>query len=252
MAELAGRGVLITRPVAQSEELVTAIEAAGGEAVCLPALEIAGLDDTSVREQLANLPDADITLFVSPNAARYGVEYAQGLVGSIGPGTAGTLRELGHRVDIIPEGGYNSEHLLMTPALGDIDGKTIRIVRGESGRELLGQTLAHRGARVDYLSVYTRRRPEHPQALLDDVLSRWKSGGIDAWTIMSVETLDNFLAMTGEDGAALAARTPLVTPAERVLKEAEERLPGVFVALSQGTAADDLVDAVDGVIVPQP
>ncbi|MEM1174038.1 MAG: uroporphyrinogen-III synthase [Pseudomonadota bacterium] len=251
MAELAGRGVLVTRPVAQSEELVDAIEAAGGDAVCLPALEIAGLDETSIDTQLASLPDPDITLFVSPNAVRFGLPYAKGLVGSIGPGTAGAIRALDRAVDIVPEGGYNSEHLLMTPALSDITGKTIRIVRGQSGRELLGQTLAHRGARVDYLSVYTRRRPEHPQARLDEVLSRWSSGGIDAWIIMSVETLDNFLALTGEEGAALAARTPLVTPAERVLKEAEERLPGVFVALSQGTAATDLVDAVDGVIVPQ-
>ena len=251
MADLAGRGVLVTRPLAQSEDFVNAIEAAGGAAVCLPALEIAGLEEDAIDSQLADLPDADITLFVSPNAARFGIRHAQGLIGSIGPGTANAIRELGHVVDIVPDGGYNSEHLLMTPALSDITGKTIRIVRGQSGRELLGQTLAHRGARVDYLSVYTRRRPEHPQALLDDVLSRWKSGGIHAWTIMSVETLDNFLALAGEDGAALAARTPLVTPAERVLKEAEERLPGVFVALSQGTSADDLVEAVDGVIVPE-
>ncbi len=250
MAELAGCGVLVTRPAAQAVDLVAAIEEAGGSAVSLPALEISGRDRAAVEEQLADLPEPDITLFVSPNAARFGIDYAKGLIGCIGPGTANAVRELGHTVDIVPAGGYNSEHLLMTPQLEDINGKVIRIVRGQSGRELLGSTLAHRGARVDYLSVYERQCPEHPTALVDEVLSRWKAGRIHAWTIMSVETLDNFLALTGDEGAALAARTPLVTPAERVLKEAEERLPGVFVALSHGTSADDLVESIDGVIVP--
>ncbi|MEM6512518.1 MAG: uroporphyrinogen-III synthase [Pseudomonadota bacterium] len=251
MAELTGRGVLVTRPTGQSDALIDAIEAAGGAAVCLPALEIAARDSDAVKAELAGLPSPDITLFVSPNAVHFGLDHAAGAIGCIGPGTANAIRQNGGRVDIVPDGGYNSEHLLMTPALADIDGKTIRIVRGQSGRELLGQTLAHRGARVDYLSVYTRRCPDHPRALVDDVLAGWEAGDIDAWTIMSVETLDNFLTLTGERGARLAAGTPLVTPAERVLKEAEERLPGVFVALSHGTSADDLVDAVDGVIVPQ-
>lgn len=251
MTDLAGCGVLVTRPAGQAKELVAAIEAAGGSAVTLPALEITGRESAAIDKQLADLPEPDITLYVSPNAARFGIDYAQGLVGCIGPGTANAVRELGGEVDIVPQGGFNSEHLLMTPQLEDISGKSIRIVRGQSGRELLGATLQHRGARVDYLSVYERRCPEHPASLVDDVLARWKRGGVHAWTIMSVETLDNFLALTGEEGAALASRTPLVTPAERVLKEAEERLPGVFVALSRGTSADDLVDSIDGVIVPR-
>lgn len=252
MPELGGQGVIVTRPADQQAELVDCIRAANGEPLCLAALEIAPRDPAAIRQDAERLDAPDITLFVSPNAVRYGLDFAGGNVGAIGPGTAAAIRARDIPVDIVPEAGFNSEHLLESDALRDIAGKTIRIIRGQTGRELLGATLAHRGGHVDYLSVYERRCPQHDRAEVDALLDRWASGKIAAWTIMSVETLDNFLTLIGEKGRDLAARTPLVTPAERVLKEAEERLPGVFVALSAGTSAQALVDAVDGVIVHEP
>ena len=247
--DLTGRGVLITRPAEQSGPLIDAIVAAGGSAVCLPALDIAARNADDVAADLGDLPDADITLFVSPNAVRFGIAYASGLVGAIGPGTAAAIRDAGVTVDIVPSAGYASEHLLMHEALKDLDGRTVRIVRGQSGRELLGATLEHRGACVDYLGVYERRAATPDRDTVDAVLSQWERGEIHAWTIMSVETLKHFLDIVGPRGEALAARTPLVTPAERVLKEAGERLPGAFVSLSDGTSPDALVDAIDAVIV---
>ncbi len=252
MPDLRSRSVLVTRPAGQSRPLEDAIRDAGGVPVSLPALEISARDSGDIAAELDKLPAADISLFVSPNAVAFGIDYATGRVGAIGPGTANAIREQGRSVDIVPQGGFNSEHLLMHDAFADIDGKAIRIIRGQSGRELLGSTLAHRGARVDYLSVYERRCPTHPEDRINKVLDNWVQDGFAAWTILSVETLDNFLAIVGEKGATLAAATPLVTPAERVLKEAEERLPGVFVALSHGTSAEEIVDAVDAVMVPDP
>jgi len=248
-ANLTGRGVLITRPAEQSGALIDAIAAVGGTAISLPALDIRPRDSDAIAHDLETVPDADITLFVSPNAARFGHAFAQGLVGAIGPGTAAALREAGVNVDIVPNGGFASEHLLTHNALQGLGGKTVRIVRGQSGRELLGATLDHRGARVDYLSVYERRAASPDPEVIDDVLARWERGEIHAWTIMSVETLNHFLDIVGSRGEALAARTPLVTPAERVLKEVGERLPGAFCSLSDGTSPDALVDAIDAVIV---
>jgi uroporphyrinogen-III synthase len=247
--DLSGCGVLITRPAEQSGPLIDAIVAAGGTALCLPALEISARDADEIAAELDGLPEPDITLFVSPNAVRFGIAYAGGLVGAIGPGTAAAIREAGVTVDIVPSAGYASEQLLMEDTLNDLRGRTVRIVRGQSGRELLGSTLAHRGARVDYLGVYERRAASPDPQTVDEVLSRWERGGIDAWTIMSVETLDHFLDIVGVRGRELAARTPLVTPAERVIIEAGERLPGAFVSQSDGTSPDALVDAIDAVIV---
>ena len=64
---LAGRGVLITRPVAQAEGLCRLVEAAGGRPICFPTVAIEPIADRGpVRELL--LRDWDLILFVSRNA----------------------------------------------------------------------------------------------------------------------------------------------------------------------------------------
>ena len=174
MPELKGKGVLITRPEEQSRELVDVVEGAGGRAIVFPALEIVGRDRAGIDASLESMQPPDITLFVSPNAVRFGIDYCgSGTIGAIGPATAAAIESTGRNVDIRPDGGYDSEHLLMSDALSDVDGKTIRIVRGQSGRELLGATLAHRGANVEYLSVYARRCPAPDFASVDALLKAW-------------------------------------------------------------------------------
>ncbi len=242
--------MLVTRPEAQSAEMVDAITAAGGNAFEFPALEVLADDSADIEAALAAMQSPDITLFVSPNAVRFGVGYAgDGKIGAIGPATAAALERAGLTVDIRPEGGYDSEHLLMSDALSDIDGKTIRIIRGQSGRELLGSTLAHRGANVEYLSVYARHRPTADEAKTKALLSAWQNDEIHAWIVMSVETLDNFLSLVGDPGAELATQTPLVSPAARVINVANERLPGVYAAVADGTSPDALLETIDSMMI---
>lgn len=250
MPELRGRGVLITRPEEQSRELVDIVESAGGRAIVFPALEIVGRDSADIDASLESMQAPDITLFVSPNAVRFGIDHCCGSrIGAIGPATAAAIESAGRSVDIRPDGGYDSEHLLMSDALSDVDGKTIRIVRGQSGRELLGATLEHRGAEVEYLSVYARRCPAPDSARVDALLETWSNDEIHAWVIMSVETLTNFLELVGDRGAELARRTPLVSPAARVINEANERLPGVFAAVADGTSPEALLETIDAMMI---
>lgn len=248
--DLGGRKVLVTRPSDQASALVREIEKANGVAVVFPALEVEGLSEQEIATVTRDLLPADIQLFVSPNAVRYGLASCNsGLLGAIGPGTANAIRDEGLQVGIVPNGGYNSEHLLDTPELTDVAGKSIRIVRGQSGRELLGSTLTHRGANVDYVQVYTRRAPSYTDSEVQRLLTDLSSGDYAAWTIMSAETLDNLLMILGETGTLALRELPLVSPASRVIIEAEERLPGILAVESDGFGPDAIVDAVDGVIV---
>lgn len=250
MPDLKDKGVLITRPQEQSRELVDAVEAARGRAFVFPALEIVAREHAEIDAALESMQPPDITLFVSPNAVRFGMRHAgNSRIGAIGPATAAAIESAGHSVDIRPDGGYDSEHLLMSDALSDVDGKTIRIVRGQSGRELLGTTLAHRGANVEYLSVYARGCPAPDSARVDALLEAWQNDEIHAWVIMSVETLENFLELVGDAGAECARRTPLVSPASRVINEAYERLPGVFAAVADGTSPDALLETIDAMMI---
>ena len=242
---LDGVGVLVTRPRAQADELVRAIEAEGGVARCFPVLEIRPFDALDIRNSVARLGKPDIVVFISRNAVEYGIEYTDGGdIAVIGPATARAVRDAGRVVDIRPEHGYDSEHLLAEERLRDVAGKRVRIVRGGDGRELLADELKKRGATVEYLSVYERRLPEVSADELADLEACWRAGGIDVVTVMSVQSLHNLVTLLPRWCARRLEDTPLVTPAGRVIKEALERFPASRPVLASGPGADDMVQAI--------
>lgn len=242
---LKGVGVLVTRPRAQAAELVTAIEREGGTAFCFPVIEIIARDANTVADEAAALPPPDLVIFVSRNAVEHGIKYtAGGKLAVIGPATAAAVAAAGRMVDVQPAAGYDSEHLLAEPELQDVAGKQVRIIRGSKGRELLADELAARGAIVNYLSVYERRLPEPEAGALADIESRWRQGRINVITVMSVQSLDNLLALLPAWCLEQAGETPLVTPAGRVLKKALDRFPASRPVLAPGPQADDMVRAI--------
>ena len=244
-APLAGVGVLVTRPVAQAGELVAAVEAAGGRSIVFPVIEIAPRSPQDVASDLAGLSEPDVVIFVSRNAVEHGLAWSGGgAIAAVGPATASAIEAAARVVDIRPASGFDSESLLAEPALTDVRGKTIRIIRGSGGRELLATTLRERGAKVDYLEVYTRRMPRYSQAEIDGVTRQLEAGEIDVAVIMSVETFRNLLALLPDSCRRALAKTRLVTPAARVIKEITDRLPGCPVTLAEGPGADEIVRAI--------
>ena len=158
--ELQGVGVLVTRPRTQAVDLVAAIEQDGATAYCFPVIDISALDQTAVSAAASRLPNPDIVIFISRNAVEYGLQYTSGSkIAVIGPATAKAVAAAGHIVDIQPASGYDSEHLLAAAELQSVVGKEIRIIRGNTGRELLAKELTQRGANVSYLSVLPTTRP---------------------------------------------------------------------------------------------
>ena len=244
-AALAGAGVLVTRPEHQAGPLVAAIEAAGGRAVCFPAIEITPLPAESIAADAAGLQDPDIAIFVSANAVRHGLAHgAAPRIAAVGPATAAALEAAGQPVHIRPQGGFDSEHLLAEAKLNDVAGKVVWIIRGQSGRELLADTLRERGALVEYLAVYARGPAQPDAAALTRLEADWCAGGIDAVTIMSVETLVNLVSLLPTACRNRLRQTLLVTPAERVIIEATKQFPGIPTALAAGTSPQDIVHAI--------
>jgi len=214
---LAGRTVLVTRPAHQAAALVQLIEAAGGVALAFPALAVEAVDASQLTGALTHLAAADMVIFISPNAAQFGMAAIGALpatlqVFAVGPGTARALAAHGV-TDVITPDGQDSEALLALPVLQDVAGKRVVIVRGVGGRPLLADTLGARGAQVHYLECYRRVCPQADAAPLR---ARWQAGGIDAVTVASAETLHNLAALLGETGTPLLASTPLFAPHEKI------------------------------------
>ena len=247
-APLTGVGVLVTRPAQQSAGLIAAIEAAGGKSIPFPVMEIVPRSPQDIEADVAALTEPDIVIYVSSNAVEHGLAWTnEGAVAVVGPATAAAIEAAARIVDIRPADGYDSEHLLAEPALNDVHGKTVRIVRGNSGRELLADTLRARGASVDYLPVYGRRMPPHSDEDIANLAKHWQDGDIDVTTIMSVESLRNLVSLVPDSCKKSLAETPLVTPAARVIKEAQDRLPGCPVHLAAGPSANEMVSAITAI-----
>jgi uroporphyrinogen-III synthase len=242
---LAGVGVLVTRPRAQAERLVNAIAERGGTAIEFPVIEIRARDAAEIARQTGELAEPDVVIFVSANAARFGLASAgDAKIAVIGPGTARFVEKCGHTVDIRSPDGFDSEHLLATAELQDVADKVVRIIRGNGGRELLAATLRERGATVEYLEVYSRRVPEYAPADIADIEKQLLAGDVDIITIMSVKSLVNLIALLPSTCLEAIKSTPLVTPAARVIKEAEKRIPGIQTILADGPQARDMVAAI--------
>lgn len=241
---LAGRAVLVTRPTHQAGALVQAIRAAGGEAVEFPALAIEAVPQAALAGALAEVAAADIVVFISPNAAHFGLAAigtlaAGAAVFAVGPGTARALAEHGVTATV-PE-GHDSEALLALPALQQVAGRRVVIVRGEGGRPLLADTLAARGAKVTYLECYRRRLPKADAQALR---ARWQAGGVDAVTVTSAEALENLATLLGEAGRPLLCATPLFVPHEKIAAAARRFGVAHVIATAAGDAGlvEGLID----------
>lgn len=229
MNSLNGAGVLITRPGHQSAELARLVEKAGGVPVLFPAIEIEPAASASqLLSKFRSLSRPNLAIVISSNAANYGEPVLAELVdqdiqlAAIGPATARTLKHLGCRPGIVPASGFNSEALLAEDEFRDMAGQRVLILRGQGGRELLGDTLHNRGATVDYLEVYRRILPQPGSGEVEKIESLWAQGGIRFVAANSVETLDNLVKLLTHDGQRLLRGSRIVTISERVVRKADQ------------------------------
>ncbi|HYH41559.1 MAG TPA: uroporphyrinogen-III synthase [Burkholderiales bacterium] len=225
---LQGRRVVVTRPARQAALLADLISRDGGQAILFPVIEILDIEDRAALNAIIdNLEAYGLAIFVSPNAVDKGLEAIHARrrlppalrVAAIGRGSARTLRKCGVSAVIAPEAGADSESLLALPELSNIAGQRIVIFRGVGGRELLRDTLAARGARVDYAECYLRTKPAGDTAALTQ---GWARGEIDALVVTSSEGLRNLHAMLRATDREHLARTPLFVPHPRIAETARE------------------------------
>lgn len=221
---LAGLNILVTRPREQARSLAQGIAEAGGNALIFPLLETVPLADTStLHAQLSHLSEFALAIFISPAAVRYGmaaISEAGGMppglrVAAVGQGSARALH--GHSIStvIAPSERFDSEALLALPELQNVKGWRILIFRGEAGRELLGDTLAARGARVEYAACYRRLKPELDMAAL-------LAARPDALTLTSREALAHLWEQADPAARAKLTALPLFAPHVRIAQAARE------------------------------
>lgn len=225
---LAGRGIVVTRPREQVAHVADLIRSAGGRAILFPTLEIADTGNRRALNALIDRLDAfDYAVFISPTAVNRAVSMIRSRrqlppqlrVAAIGKGSARELRRFEIANVLLPHDRFDSEGLLALSEFVEPRGKSIVIFRGEGGRELLGDTLAARGARVEYAQCYRRVRPAGDAQQL---LKAWARGEVHAIMVTSAEGLRNLFEMVGTLGRHWLRKTPLFVPHERIAAVARD------------------------------
>lgn len=208
--------VLVTRPEHQAAALCHLIEQQAGCPIVFPTVAI---DYKTV--DLQTLPEYDIAIFTSPNAV-WGVQKiinestvawpSRLQVVAIGTGTAHALNKVGIDVAFIPL-QFNSEGLLALPFLQTVQQRNIILFRGEGGRELIGNALRERGAKVREAIVYQRVLPA---VEIKDHLSDWQKKGLDIIVVTSNSSLQNLITLVGPSARDWLLQIPLVVMSKRI------------------------------------
>ena len=179
--------IIVTRPAGQARQLIEvltrAIEASGvgkrslPEILSLPLLTIVPKSDGYLADHIAStLSDADLAIFVSPNAIesvmrlleRDWQDFSKKIIpiGVMGGSSHLALRNHGVGSEdnptpiIIPGNNENWDSEGLWKELQSLkwnwQGKKVVIFKGEGGRDWLADTLKKAGATVEAISTYTR------------------------------------------------------------------------------------------------
>lgn len=200
--------LIVTRPEPQAGQWVAALQVQGQPAVALPLLQIEADPRfaPAVAAAWQALPRTALVMFVSPNAvARFfaadgATAWPAGVAaGATGPGTVAALREAGvAAADIVAPAAdaprFDAETLWQQRlAAQDWQGRAVLIVRGETGRDWLADTLRQAGASLEIVSAYRSAPTCWPDAALQALAAVEHDVAGHAWLFSSSKAIEHLV-----------------------------------------------------------
>lgn len=210
------RTLILTRPLAQTQDWLQRLAGLGVAAQSFPLIEIAAREGAAAEAAAAwrRLPEAALAFFVSPNAVQHFFAQrpaaqawpAACLAACVGPGSARALQAAGVPAELILQppadsASLDSEHLWPLLQPRDWQGRQVLLLRGDGGREWLAERLRERGADVTAFSVYSRRCPELDAAGQARLRALLAAPQASVWLLSSAEGVANLAALAAGDGA---------------------------------------------------
>jgi uroporphyrinogen III methyltransferase/synthase len=222
----------------------------GAEPFFFPVIETIAPDDwTPLDNALKTLSKYDGLIFTSVNGVRFFAERLKAVeqdirelkgvrIFTIGPKTAEAVRDLGIRVDVVPE-NFVAESLIAS--MENIKGQRFLIPRATVAREILPEQLRKMGAIVDVAPAYQTVLPSQP---VDALEKRLKEGSIDVITFTSSSTVTNFLTLIGKKLLPEVKKVTIACIGPITAKTAREAGLNVKIMPEQYTVSS-LMDAIE-------
>ena len=204
---LFGKGIVITRPEKQADDLAQLLTREGANPLHFPTIKIVPPPDwRDLDAAIKNLDKYDWLIFTSANGVEFFFERLfaknrdirdlKGIkICCIGPATAKQVESKGIRVDLVPE-KFISEGILKSFSGINLRGKKILIARAAKARDVLPAGLKKSGAKVDVVTAYETINSGKKK---DDLESLFKENKVDVITFTSSSTVNNFVKIIGRD-----------------------------------------------------
>ena len=208
-----GMRVVVTRAATQSDELIDAIDRAGGQVVAAPMVEVAPPADggLAVAEAIGGLGPADWLAVLSSNAARSIVaavpEPRRCRLAVLGKSTGAPLAEAGWQIDVVAR-VPTAEGLLADMLDCEPAGRCV-LVQAENGRPDLAHGLRARGWRVDVVIGYRNMAPEIDPAIIEE------ARGADIVVFASPSAVERYCDLLGPEPPVAACIGPTTEQAAR-------------------------------------
>jgi uroporphyrinogen-III synthase len=244
---LAGRTVLVTRPLDRSRELVARLEHRGARVIVAPAIEIVPARSAALTRALKDLTAGRFTWLtitsratVEMLASRVEPGDVRASVAAIGEGSAEAFRSwAGRDVDLQPS-------VFTTAGLARAFPTGIGRVlcpRADIAPEGLEDALARKGWAPDRVDAYRTRMP---RSLPPEARAALADGEVDAVTFTSASTVRGFVGALGTVRGA--PKVVCIGP----VTAREARGHGLTVhAVADPHTFDGVVDAVERVLSPR-
>jgi uroporphyrinogen III methyltransferase/synthase len=245
---LHGKTLVVTRARTQASTLAKKLRLLGAKVYECPTIAInQHKNSKAVASFLERQGDFDHFIFTSANGVEGFFEqlleagldsrifYGKKVI-CIGPGTAKALRAVGIVADFMPE-RFVAEGI--TPYFEGKATCKIAILRAETARNYLEETLKKQGHKVDIVPIYTTtlERPEMSQEVLDKL----KAGAIDWVTFTSASTAQGFKELIEGQVAGNMVPAAVIGP---ITEEACTEQGYNILARAENYTIDGLIEAI--------
>ncbi len=219
--------VLVVRPSPSCNELVTRLNQIQISAIAAPLLSFSvGVKSTELGESLKRLTSGDLVIAVSQRAIYYANQALEKTHASwpadltyiaIGDTSAKIWQQFSNIKALIPK-TQDSEGLLKLPCIATPTAKNILILRGNGGRDLLGNHLKKSGIEPCYVETY-QRHWDTKQAQIQSL--SWQKKQLDTLVVTSGEQLTRLFYSLDLKGQQWLHRCQLLVPSQRILLQAK-------------------------------
>lgn len=234
--------VLLTRSAVKSQELAQQLTNNHITSTIQPLLELSAVDVS--EQQLTSLDNADIVIFVSPDAVQFLHHIRPTLTAhsqcfAVGKSTAKSVESLFNKTCLSPA-LETSEGLLALAELTHVVDKHIVIVKGKGGRTKLAQALKKKEAFVHPLNVYQRDAHRDLSARL---VENWQRQEVNTVVLTSNTSIDTFLTLVNNKNWLTSVTFILVS--ERCVSYFEQQNINVKQIInSQGADNNSILTAI--------